>query len=199
MRVHCWKLFSFLFVFRFRKAPNACRNPHIFYQGILQMVPRKPALNGWFAAGLLGSVPGINPCREMKAVDLGTRGHWTEMKSQWITAGVGLKLEWPQSCPHIKAEELGFRNTPNGKSLDAGCPSEGTVTFRVMMIFNRWQFPKKTKLHEVTMIIPRSWRDGFPVMEREYRRRVPPYHPLNCAKHTRVFPMMYLGTASMRF
>lgn len=59
----------------------------------------------------------------------------------------------------MEAEELGFHKSPYGQSLDAGCPSKEAVTLGVMALFNRWQFPKKTKLYEVTIDIPSSQRD----------------------------------------
>lgn len=81
------KFSSFLFVFRFRKAPNACRNAHIVFHSIFQMGSWKPTLR-WFACRRFTEKCSWDPSlREKRAVGLGRSRHWTEMKSQWLTRG----------------------------------------------------------------------------------------------------------------
>ena len=93
--------------------------------------------------GLLGSAPGINPCREMKW------GHrvreetlnWDE--SQGLNRLKGGDGEcWSenglQSYPTLRRKSW-ILQLHHDKSLGAGCPSEGAVTLgAVVGLFSRW-------------------------------------------------------------
>lgn len=203
--LHQWewiieKCSLFLFAFRFRNAPNACSNPNTVYHRLLQKGSQETDFEAGICIveGLLGSAPGINPCREMKW------GHrvreetlnWDE--SQGLNRDKGGDGEcWSenglQSYPTLRWKSW-ILQLLHDKSLGVGCPSEGAVTLgAVVGLFSRWYFLKRD---------PAGWsQHAHQHWQCEWWREnmdSAPQHPQNCAKY-RTFLVTYLRTVSIMF
>lgn len=194
---------SFLFVFRLRKAPSVCSNPHVgitaHYKGFpgnrLEVVicMYEASWEVVWASTFVGKwrygVKGETFCW-----DEVTRTLWGHGEQ------VALELELPSELSSIIEEELDFYNSPYDKSLDTGCPSEGAVTLGAVVLFSRlqvltrhpavWSRYHHQQSQQLEVWVPESWRENVGRA---------PQHPQNCAKHNKAFLVTYLRTVSMMF